>query len=82
MPSPYKLIIEMILVGLIVVVVSLSVEFIETIIQNYMTGKGNQAIFDRPYIMSMIRGVFITGALTHLLLEITKVNKYYAKNYK
>ena len=78
MPSPYKLIIEMILVGLILVVVSLSVEFIE----NYMTGKESKAIFDRPYIMSMIRGVFITGALTHLLLEITKVNKYYAKNYK
>ena len=82
MVSAKRLFIEMNLVGFILVAVSLFVDLVEMLIHNYIIGKESQPIFGRPYIMSMIRGIYITGALTHLLLEISDVNRNYAKNYK
>ena len=64
-----RLILEMAVVGAVLVIVSLVIAKLE--------GTDLKAKFIGP----MVWGVFLTGALTHLLFEIAGANEWYAKQY-
>jgi len=59
----------MLVVGAALVVVSLAIAKLE--------GTSLKAKFIGP----MVWGVFLAGAVTHLLFEITGANEWYAKQY-
>lgn len=64
-----RLLLEMTIVGLALVAVSLAVAVME-----------GQSLAD-TFIWPMVKGVFVTGALTHLLFEISGINEMYALHY-
>tara|TARA_B110000285_G_scaffold145937_1_gene162902 strand:+ start:498 stop:791 length:294 start_codon:yes stop_codon:yes gene_type:complete len=61
---------EMTLVGLSMVFVSL-----------FMSVLQGEDILALPHLRAMVQGVFLTGAVTHLLFEITGLNKLYVGQY-
>ena len=66
-----RLVMEMVIFGMVGVVVSLGL--------TVLGGKDPRKL---PHLKSMVWGVFWTGAITHFLLELTGVSKWYVKNYK
>ena len=65
-----KLFVEMVLVGLALVVVSLTISYIE-----------NRNVLRAPHIKSMVIGVFLSGATLHFLFEVAGLNEWYVKQY-
>ena len=65
----FRLILEMFCVGLALVAVSLGIALLE-----------GQSLSDR-FIWPMVSGVFLTGAATHLLFEVSGINEMYARYY-
>ena len=70
-----QLIIEMIVVGLGLVLISLLVSYVSDAI------KGKSVIFVPPHFWGMVNGIFISGALFHLICEITGINQMYVNQY-
>lgn len=61
---------EMIFVGVALVIVSLGI--------NLLSGES----ISSKHVKPMIKGIFMTGAIAHLLFELFGVNAYYVKHYK
>ena len=66
-----KLFIEMAVVGILLVIVSLGISTIQ-----------GENVLKLPHLNEMVKGVFITGAISHLLFEISGVNQWYVSQYK
>ena len=71
-----KLVIEMIVVGIGLVIISLLVSYFSDLVQ------GKTVIFVPPHFWGMINGTFISGALFHFICEFTGVNQWYVNQYK
>ncbi len=67
-----RLLIEMVVVGIGLMIVSIVVAKL----------MGEKNVLSSPHAKDMLLGVFFSGALFHLLFEITGLNKWYADNYK
>lgn len=71
-----QLIVEMIVVGVGLVLISLLVSYISDAIQ------GKPIVFVPPHFSGMVIGTFISGALFHLICELTGINQWYVNQYK
>jgi len=67
----YKLLVEMVVVGVSMVLVSLLISIAQ-----------QENVFQKPHFWPMVQGVFTTGAITHLFFELAGINQWYAKQYK
>lgn len=67
-----KLLIEMIVVGIYLVIVSLLISKLQ----------GEKLSMSSPHFKSMVVGVFLSGAALHFLFELFGLNQYYARQYK
>lgn len=65
-----RLLVEMSVVGLCMVLVSL--------VYSVVLGENLRKI---SHLWPMIYGTFVTGALVHLLFEVTGVNQWYVQQY-
>ena len=73
MANILKLALEMMAVGTILIAVSLGKQALL---------KGWSSVVNTKHLWPMITGLMQTGAVSHLLLEATGVNAWYAKNYR
>ena len=73
----FKLLVEAVVVGVMVVIVGSAV--------GYVVGRVNSVDlpkvckkWNKNHVMEI--SLFLTGAITHLLCEVSGINKYYIKN--
>ena len=65
-----KLLVEMAVVGAALVVVSLVLSSVQ-----------GENVHEVPHLKSMVMGIFLSGALLHLIFEAGGVNDWYVKQY-
>lgn len=70
MANLQKLLVEMVAVGAALVVVSLMLSSIQ-----------GENVREAPHLKGMVMGVFLSGALLHLIFEAGGVNDWYVKQY-
>lgn len=71
MNSIFRLILEMIFIGIAIVLVSLSISILQ-----------EENPFKAPHLYRMVEGIFLTGAITHFIFEVSGLNAWYVRNYR
>ena len=71
-----KLFIEMTVVGFALVVISLTIGYLSDVIQQ------RTVVFFPDHFWGMVNGTFLSGALFHLICEVTGLNQWYVNQYK